>query len=279
MFFLGFIFCVTNIIFGQNFFLLSINLSTTQYIYDFDTDLNKISLNISQDIPHFSFDNLLISTISVTEREIGEIEDEEELDGLKELYSLVEPPPENLGGDGLITIIRKETGERITVRYRNKDGSYNEDALKKINRISRCSLTSEERKIPIKLIEVIDRISDRFGKRPVILLSGYRTKPLNDITPGAAKKSLHLIGWAMDIRIDGISSKRVRDFARAKMFGGVGYYPRYGFVHIDIGKVRYWERYQYRKKTRYAYKNSKGILLSKRKSLNSNSTIEKTKKK
>ncbi|MCM8789831.1 MAG: DUF882 domain-containing protein [Candidatus Omnitrophica bacterium] len=51
--------------------------------------------------------------------------------------------------------------------------------------------------------------------------------------------------------------KKIRDFARRLKVGGVGYYPRYGFVHLDIGKVRYWEKYQYSKKKRnYAKKKN-----------------------
>ncbi|MGC8867827.1 MAG: YcbK family protein [Elusimicrobiales bacterium] len=244
---------------SQNFFLLSVKIPT---------DAVKLKeLNPDVDIPNsfesfeFSFENLIVSTSSIKESDIAELEEEDEEAQLKELYLLKEPKPVNLGGDGLLTIIRKDNGEVITVRYRNEDGSYNEDALERINRIARCSLTGEVKKIPIKLIELIDRISDRFGKRAVILLSGYRSKPLNDITPGAAKKSMHLIGWAMDIRIDGVSSRRVKDFARSLKLGGVGYYPRYGFVHVDIGKVRYWEKYQYRKKIRYAKNHSKSIRL------------------
>lgn len=264
-----FVFLACLNIFSQNLFLLNLNISTYQYKLEIEKTIPEIE-NFSDEFPHFSFENLLISSNNFTESDIREIEEEEEFDELKDLYSLVEPEPINLGGDGLVTIIRKETGERITVRYRNKDDSYNEEALQKINHIMRCSLTQEERKVPIKLIELIDRISDKFGRKPIILLSGYRTKPLNDITPGAAKKSLHLIAWAMDIRINGVSMRKVKDFARSLKVGGVGYYPRYNYIHLDIGKVRYWEKYQYSKKVKYAKKTKNKKILSSQNSKNDN---------
>ncbi|MCX7905811.1 MAG: DUF882 domain-containing protein [Elusimicrobiales bacterium] len=246
------IYFLTNINFwGQNLFIASLNISTASQKIFID-NLIDIDFDFKNNISGFSFEDLLISTNIISEYDIREIEEDDETDFLKEIYSLVEPQPINLGGDGILTILRKDTGEKITVKYRNKDDSYNEDALKQINYLARCSLTGEERKIPVKLIEIIDKISDRFGKRTVILLSGYRTKPLNDITPGAAKRSLHLIGWAMDIKVDGVSAKRIKDYAKTLKMGGVGYYPAYGFVHIDIGKVRYWQKYQYRKKPKYA---------------------------
>ncbi|MCX7642161.1 MAG: DUF882 domain-containing protein [Elusimicrobiales bacterium] len=260
---------------AQNIFLLNVNISTTQSKL-FQNDL--IDININNSISNFSFEDLIISSNNLTEHEIREIEEEEEIDSLNVIYSLIEPQPVNLGGDGLITIIRKETGESITVRYRNEDGSYNDEALVKINHIARCSLTGEERKIPVKLMEVIDKISDKFGKKQIILLSGYRTKPLNDITPGAAKRSLHLIGWAMDIKINGVPTRKIKDYAKSLKFGGVGYYPAYGFIHIDIGKVRYWQKYQYRKKTKYAKKISKNkIYITNKVSKNKSNSLSKKK--
>lgn len=254
-----------NLCYSQNFFLVSVKLPTdTVKIFEFSEEyIPLVDIKDFDKEFKFSFDNILFSTSAVRESDIIEMEEESGDDELKDLYSLVEPTAVNMGGDGLITIIRKDTGEKITVRYRNKDGSYNQRELEKVYYISRCSLSGEVRRIPEKLVELIDRISDRFGKKPIVLLSGYRTKPLNDITPGAAKKSLHLIGWAMDIRIDGVSSRTLSRYVRSLKSGGVGYYPRYGFVHVDIGKIRYWERYQYRKKPKYAKKKSTKKIFAK----------------
>ncbi len=151
----------------------------------------------------------------------------------------VPPPPVNLGGNGRLTITRRDTGERITVTYR-KNGKYNQKALAEIDHIMRCSLDGSEKQMSVKLIELLDAVEDHFGKRGIILLSGYRSYKLNHITEGAAEHSLHMLGWAADIRVPGYSSTKVKNFARRLRVGGVGYYPSMGFTHLDVGKVRYW---------------------------------------
>jgi uncharacterized protein YcbK (DUF882 family) len=55
-----------------------------------------------------------------------------------------------------------------------------------------------------------------------------------------AKNSLHMQAHAIDIRIPGVSTLTLRDAALALHEGGVGYYPRSGFVHVDTGRVRTW---------------------------------------
>jgi uncharacterized protein YcbK (DUF882 family) len=57
---------------------------------------------------------------------------------------------------------------------------------------------------------------------------------------GVAKNSLHLIGKAIDISIPGKAISDLRNVAMALQSGGVGYYPKSGFVHVDVGRVRYW---------------------------------------
>jgi len=250
---------LSGFIYSQEFFIFSSSITSSNFrdaISDFPnviTNFKKTSFS-----PQFEFENLFIIQENITEDQIDNIE-EEEYYGLGEfpnIFSFVEPQPINLGGDGKIKIKRKDTGEQYFLVYRNDDGSYNLEEIEKMKYIMRCSLDGTERKIPIRLVEILDAIQDKFGKnKEIILLSGYRSKPLNEITPGAAKNSLHLLGWAADIRIPGVSSKKIAVLARKLNIGGVGYYPRYGYVHIDIGKPRYWEKYQYSKKKNYAKKS------------------------
>ena len=169
------------------------------------------------------------------------------------------PEPVNLGGDGKITLTRNLTGESISVVYRNPDGTYNKDAFEEIKGIMRCSYTGREIETPAKLVELLDAIEDKFSKKNgLIILSGYRTKPLNSITEGSSKNSMHMLGWAADIRIKNVSARKIKDFAKKLDVGGVGYYPTMNFVHVDIGKVRYWEKLPKRHKSKKAIsKNSK----------------------
>ncbi len=272
MIFLAVFLFLSDYLFCQNLFLFYANASVKKN-YSISDVINDKNLDINFYVDNerkFNFEDLLID--NVTEKDVKEVEEDDE--GFIEIpYSIEEPEPVNYGGDGKITIKRKDTGEKQTFYYRNKDGSYNENELLKIQYIMRCSLGNEEIKIPKKLIEILDAIEDKFSKnKGITLLSGYRTKELNDITPGAAKNSYHLIGWAADIKIEGVSTRKIRDFARKLKAGGVGYYPKLGFVHIDIGKVRYWEKYQYsRKKNIYARKKKKINSVNSVKNLNNRS--------
>ncbi len=177
----------------------------------------------------------------VSEAEVVELEE-----GDPETYIFIHgalehpPKPVNLGGDGRLTLTRQDNGELMRVRYRNKDGAYNQAALAKIGRVMRCSLTGKETEISIKLVEILDAIEDRFGNRGLTLLSGYRTPRLNSRVSGAARRSLHMLGWAADIRIPGYSPAAVASYAMKIHAGGIGYYPDVGFLHLDAGRIRHW---------------------------------------
>ncbi|MGE0802267.1 MAG: YcbK family protein [Lautropia sp.] len=81
--------------------------------------------------------------------------------------------------------------------------------------------------------------------RPFEVISGYRCPETNERLRrtrdgGVASRSLHLEGRAIDVRLPGVPLATLRDAARELHGGGVGFYPREGFVHIDTGRVRYW---------------------------------------
>ncbi|MBP5286660.1 MAG: YcbK family protein [Elusimicrobiales bacterium] len=196
-------------------------------------------------------DDLPADEQPLTQMEIVEAEKEgDEVFSISEGYIPPAPAPQNFGGNGSITIRRNESKEVITVTYRNKDGSYDQAALDKINHIMRCYEDNSERDIAVKLVELLDAIEDHFGKKGITVLSGYRTPEYNRKIKGAAKNSLHILGWAADIRIPGYKSSQISTFARKKYAGGVGYYPYTGFVHVDVGSVRYWQQTRRKKKSK-----------------------------
>lgn len=178
----------------------------------------------------------------VTEDEVMDIEEAEDSEEYLYVSSGLAhaPAPVNLGGNGSLTLTRADTGEKITVHYRRPDGSYDGGELKMLDHAMRCSLTGHEVQMSVKLIELLDAVEDKFGKRGLTLLSGYRTPRNNHRTRGAARESLHMLGWAADIRISGYSSTRVKTYARKLGAGGIGYYPYKGFTHLDVGRSRYW---------------------------------------
>jgi uncharacterized protein YcbK (DUF882 family) len=82
------------------------------------------------------------------------------------------------------------------------------------------------------------------ARQPFDLISGYRSPRTNaflcESGRGVARHSLHIQGKAADIGIPGIELSLVRDVATSLKRGGVGYYPSSNFVHVDVGRVRYW---------------------------------------
>lgn len=194
------------------------------------------------DMPEFIVPLSSSAQQAVTEDEVADLEegDGTEADIFISSALANAPEPVNLGGNGSLTLIRQDTGEKITARYRAKDGSYDAEELKRIDHIMRCSLTGVEVPTAVKLVELLDAVEDKFGKRGLTLLSGYRTLKLNRRLPGAAEHSLHMMGWAADIKIPGYSSTKIKNLGRRLGAGGVGYYPNKGFTHLDVGRSRYW---------------------------------------
>jgi uncharacterized protein YcbK (DUF882 family) len=148
-------------------------------------------------------------------------------------------------GDGRLLLFNTHTNEFLEVQYKDKDGRYIEEGIQKIRHFLRCRLTGEERDIDLRLIELVDYISDHFGGNEVIeVISGYRSPELNAelrmAGRGVAKRSLHMEGKAMDIRLRGVPTSDVRNYALSLHAGGVGYYRGPDFVHIDTGRVRMW---------------------------------------
>ena len=186
--------------------------------------------------------NIVPDTVPVTEADVLELEEGEDAETYIFISSAMAqtPEPVNLGGNGSLTLTRYDNGEKLTVRYRRKDGTYDPEAFARLDYHMRCALTGRQAHMAVKLVELLDAVEDKFGRRGLVLLSGYRTPKNNGKTSGAARHSLHMLGWAADIRIPGYSSTKVRNFARKLRAGGIGYYPYKGFVHLDVGKARYW---------------------------------------
>ncbi len=147
-------------------------------------------------------------------------------------------------GDGVVTLFRPVKQERQTFRYRTEDGRYDPAVFEEIAHFFRCRLTDEVHPIDEGLIEMLDAIEDHFGARELKLVSAYRSPLRNHVMRGrgrrVAKKSLHMEGRAADIEIDGVSPRRIRDFAYTLQGGGVGYYGSRRFVHVDTGPLRAW---------------------------------------
>lgn len=143
-----------------------------------------------------------------------------------------------------VSIVHAHTKEKFDGVYRigNK---YLPDAFRKINYFMRDFRTNDLHTIDPHLIDILASLQVRSRQNgPIELYSGYRSPKTNamlrNTSTGVAKKSYHLKGQAADIHIPGYSTKQLRNIAQELKVGGVGYYPRSGFIHVDTGDVRTW---------------------------------------
>jgi uncharacterized protein YcbK (DUF882 family) len=125
------------------------------------------------------------------------------------------------------------------------DGTYLPEALTDINRVLRDFRTDEVKPIDTGLLDLVCAIRVRLkAQDPFHVISGYRSPKTNAMlrknNRGVARKSLHQYGKAVDIRLPGCSLSLLRRVATELRAGGVGYYPRSNFIHVDVGQVRYW---------------------------------------
>ena len=151
---------------------------------------------------------------------------------------------EELPQERTLWFYNTHTKETLKTVYRI-DGEYVPTALERINYILRDHRTNEIKPIDTRLLDLLFEISQRVEARePFHIISGYRSPQSNQMLRkngnGVAKKSLHLQGKAVDVRLPGCSLPVLRDTAMELQGGGVGYYPRSDFIHVDVGRVRYW---------------------------------------
>jgi uncharacterized protein YcbK (DUF882 family) len=102
-------------------------------------------------------------------------------------------------------------------------------------------------RIDLKLVNLLYEINRFVGLHHKInIISGYRSPQTNSYlrkhSRGVAKRSYHMKAQAADIQIPGIRLSKLRSIARSIGMGGVGYYPRSNFIHVDVGPVRSWRR-------------------------------------
>jgi len=136
------------------------------------------------------------------------------------------------------------TEEKLSVNFW-MNGKYIKQGLRKINYILRDHRTNIVKPIDTKLLDLLFTIKKGLNvKEPFRIISGYRSpqsnENLSNNSTGVAKKSYHLKGMAIDISLDCMNIKKIRDYAMNLEKGGVGYYSESNFVHLDVGPVRHW---------------------------------------
>jgi len=147
--------------------------------------------------------------------------------------------------DRQLSFINLHTGEELTATYWSR-GVYRRSACLDIDHILRDWRTGDVKPIDRELFDLLFDLQQRCGSRaPLGVISGYRSpetnaKLYNASNGGVAKRSYHLRGMAIDIRVEDVALKRLHRAAVGLRRGGVGYYPGSNFIHVDTGPVRTW---------------------------------------
>lgn len=120
------------------------------------------------------------------------------------------------------------------------------DALSALNHFLRDHYSGQVGVMDPQLFNLLHQVRGVLGStREFEVISGYRCPATNARLKatrggGVASKSLHMVGQAIDVRLPGVDLADLRDAAMSLQGGGVGFYPKEQFVHIDTGRVRHW---------------------------------------
>jgi len=143
-----------------------------------------------------------------------------------------------------LSFYHTHTDERCSVVY-HENGRYLDDGLSELNRFLRDFRSGEVHPIDPRLLDTLhalQKLTQSRGRYEVI--SGYRSPATNTMlrkaSKGVAKKSLHMQGRAIDVRLGDLDVAKLHKAALSLKHGGVGYYGKSRFVHLDTGRVRSW---------------------------------------
>jgi uncharacterized protein YcbK (DUF882 family) len=144
-----------------------------------------------------------------------------------------------------LAIYNTHTGESFSAPYWAY-GAYQPGALRHFSFLMRDHHNNAVHPIDPQLLDLLHRIQTLVGRAgPFHVMSAYRSPETNEQLGrhhrGVAEHSMHLEGKAADLWLPGCGLQDLRRAATALRGGGVGYYPESNFVHIDSGKIRYWE--------------------------------------
>jgi uncharacterized protein YcbK (DUF882 family) len=154
------------------------------------------------------------------------------------------PPPLDLTSPRSLSLLNVNSTETLTVTYWS-DGAYHRDALDKLNQFLRDSQSGDRTEMDPLVLDVLWHTMQQTGYNGTVeVLSAFRSPEHNawlaSVSRGVAQDSQHINGNALDVRFPGVPVFKIRQAARSLQMGGVGFYPRSGFVHLDTGPVRYW---------------------------------------
>lgn len=147
-------------------------------------------------------------------------------------------------GERILKLRNLHTGEKVSATYW-ADGNYVHEEIAGLDRVLRDHRSNEVMAMDQNLYDLLYTLQQQVGKDGSYhIISGYRSPATNaklrSASSGVAKRSLHMRGKAVDIRLPGVELKHLRQAALNMRAGGVGYYPRSNFIHVDTGRPRFW---------------------------------------
>jgi uncharacterized protein YcbK (DUF882 family) len=147
-------------------------------------------------------------------------------------------------GERSLSFFHTHTHEDLEVTY-SVGGEYVESALEEINDFLSDFRTGDEIVIDPRLLDLIYDVRASLNSNGTYeVISAYRSPKTNEKlrskSSGVAKKSQHLLGKAIDVRLRNVDTRDLRNAALKIKRGGVGYYKKSDFVHMDTGRVRRW---------------------------------------
>jgi uncharacterized protein YcbK (DUF882 family) len=123
-------------------------------------------------------------------------------------------------------------------------GDVNPPPAEVVNQFLRCHFTNAPADMDPRLLPVLLQAAKRFKVKRVDVVSGFRDPKYNlslrKKGRQVARTSEHTLGHAVDFRLPGVGIEKLHAWARGLKLGGVGFYSRSRFIHVDVGKVRYW---------------------------------------
>ena len=152
---------------------------------------------------------------------------------------------QNLRSQKVLAFHNPHTGDQLKLTYFAR-GNYIKDALHEINHLCRDYHNGSVHPIDPALLDQLYELKHTLEiRKPFHIVSGYRSPTTNaDLrkhSDGVAKNSLHMEGRAIDIRIEGFDTRKIKNAAQSLRRGGVGYYEKSDFVHLDTGSIRTWQ--------------------------------------
>ena len=152
--------------------------------------------------------------------------------------------PSAVAGSRSLSFVHTHTGETIHVVFK-RDDVFDPAGVERLSRFLRDHRNGKMHEMDPALFDILYEIRERArADAPFHLVSAYRSPETNRMlrrtTTGVASKSLHVHGQAIDVRLPGVDTKKLRAIALELARGGVGYYEASNFIHVDTGRVRRW---------------------------------------